>query len=412
MIGLYLHIPFCARRCPYCDFAVHIGPALHARYLQALQSELRQVLGAHFARFPHDSIGTIFCGGGTPTSLGSAGLNTLLHTIRRHAPLEPQAEVTLEANPEDASPALFGELREGGWNRVSLGVQSLDDGVLQVLGRRHRSAGVEHAVLQARGAGFENISLDLIYAVAGQTLGSWRATLQRAAELKVPHLSCYSLTIEPGTAFGRRVEKKRMAEVPDDAQAEFMDAAQQVLEASQLSRYEVSNYARAGFECAHNLRTWRGGSYLAAGNGAHGHLDGHRWWNGRSTPAYIAAIESGRGARAGEEFLTARQRLDELVLMGLRLREGFDLKHAQQLSGADVEREIGAKLARALQRGDLQRGDLQRGEMSGAAGVTLEDGRGGEYSAAAWRAVANGPRLRLSPARWALADAIALDVLS
>ena len=398
MIGLYFHIPFCARRCPYCDFAVHIGDALHHKYLQALQIELRQVLVSHFERFPDDCIGTIFCGGGTPTSVGAAELNTLLHTIREHAPVDSRAEITLEGNPEDASPAMFDELRGAGWNRLSLGVQSLDDGVLQVLGRRHTRAQVESAVQMARASGFGNLNLDLIYAVPGQSLESWRQSLQRALELEVPHLSCYSLTIEPGTAFGRRVEKKRMAEVPDDMQAEFMDEAQQVLGHGGLDRYEVSNYARLGFECEHNLRTWRGGDYLACGNGAHGHLSGHRWWNGRAVPPYIEAIENGLRAREGEEFLTARQRLDELVLMGLRLREGVDLEAAERISGCDVRREIGAQVARALERGDLERG-------------TLEEVGQGEYCKVVWTR-SRGPRVRLGEGRWALADAVALDVLS
>lgn len=398
MIGLYFHIPFCARRCPYCDFAVHIGDSLHHKYLPALQSELRHTLSAHFERFPQDSIGTIFCGGGTPTSVGAHELNTLLHTIREHAPVDVRAEITLEGNPEDASPEMFDKLRGAGWNRLSLGVQSLDDGVLQVLGRRHTRAQVEGAVEMARASGFENLNLDLIYAVPGQSLESWRESLHRALELKVPHLSCYSLTIEPGTAFGRRVEKKRMAEVPDDTQAEFMDEAQQVLGAGGLDRYEVSNYARAGFECEHNLRTWRGGDYLACGNGAHGHLSGHRWWNGRAVPPYIEAIAGGRWAREGEEFLSARQRLDELVLMGLRLREGVDLEAAERISGCDVKREIGARVARALERGDLERG-------------TLEEVGQGEYCKVVWTS-SRGPRVRLGEGRWALADAVALDVLS
>lgn len=398
MIGLYLHIPFCARRCPYCDFAVHIGDALHHKYLQALQCELRQVLEAHFAAFPNDCIGTIFCGGGTPTSVGAHGLNTLLQIVRDCAPVDSKAEITLEGNPEDASPELFGSLRAAGWNRLSLGVQSLDDSVLQVLGRRHRRADVERAVAEARAAGFRNINLDLIYAVAGQSLGSWRETLNRALEWEVAHLSCYSLTIESGTAFGRRVEQGRMHEVPDDAQAEFMDMAQQVLEAGGLSRYEVSNYARPGLECRHNLQTWRGGDYLACGNGAHGHLSGHRWWNGRAVPHYIEAIENGRSARAGEEFLSARQRLDELMLMGLRLREGLDLQQAARKSGADIEREIGPRLARCLERGDLERGALEEADY-------------GEHCKAVWKAQSQGPRVRLSQGRWALADAVALDVL-
>jgi oxygen-independent coproporphyrinogen-3 oxidase len=411
MTGLYIHIPFCARRCPYCDFAVHIGPALHHKYLQVLHNELRRTLGAHFAAFPGDSIGTIFCGGGTPTSIGAAGLNSLLHTIRECARLDSKAEITLEGNPEDASPALFAELRAAGWNRLSLGVQSLDDSVLQVLGRRHTRADVERAVVQVREAGFENISLDLIYAVPGQDAISWRDTLQQAMEMNTTHLSCYSLTIEPGTAFGRRVEKKRMHEVEDDTQAEQMEAAHQVLEGSGLERYEVSNYARPGFECQHNLRTWRGGNYLACGNGAHGHLDGHRWWNKREVPAYIQGMQNGGTARAGEEFLTRRQRLDELVLMGLRLREGFDFQGASARAGFSIEGAIGRKLQALVARGDLERGQFWDVASSGRR-VTLEEGEDGEHYRKVWQQDNDGPRVRLSPSKWALADAVALDVLS
>lgn len=407
MIGLYIHIPFCARRCPYCDFAVHIGQALAPKYLHALHAELKQVLEAHFRAFPEDRIGTIFCGGGTPTSIGAPQLNTLLSIVRDHAPLDERAEITLEGNPEDASPAMFSELRASGWNRLSLGVQSLDDSVLQVLGRHHRAEDVERAVAQAQSAGWDNINLDLIYAVSGQSLESWRETLNRAVELEVAHLSCYSLTIESGTAFGLRVERGRMNEVPDDTQAAFMDEAHQVLEAGGLSRYEVSNYARVRRECRHNLGAWRGGNYLACGVGAHGHLDGHRWWNRRGVVDYIAGVESGQrhGAREGEEFLAARQRLDELVLMGLRLREGFDVQQVNERAGVDVETSIGKRLACALERGDVERG-------------ALEESCGGEHSLLAlrttgqeWLTQEEGPRVRLCPSRWALADAVALDVL-
>jgi oxygen-independent coproporphyrinogen-3 oxidase len=411
MLGLYIHIPFCARRCPYCDFAVHIGQALQPRYLRALHSELRQVLAGHFEQFPDDRIETIFCGGGTPTSVGATALNDLLSLVQSHAPVAPDAEVTLEGNPEDGTATMFEELRRGGWNRLSMGVQSLDDGVLKVLGRRHTRADVERAVAQARAAGWDNISLDLIYAVPGQNEKSWRETLSRAVEMELAHLSCYSLTIEEGTAFGRRVASGRMRAVCDDTQADFMEEAEQELARSGLARYEVSNYARAGRECRHNVAAWRGGNYLAAGNGAHGHLNGHRWWNVRGVPEYIARIESGDGvrgasAREGEESLSPRQRLDEMVLMGLRLRDGFDICQASQRCGLDAEQALEARLARAMERGDIERGAFCDAGPD-AKGGALEEGRRGQY----WKSDRDGRTLRLTAGRWALVDAIALDVL-
>jgi putative oxygen-independent coproporphyrinogen III oxidase len=423
-LGLYLHIPFCARRCPYCDFAVHIGPALHGKYLQALQTELVSTLSAHFSARPHDQIGTIFCGGGTPTSVGAGALNDLLQIIRDHAPVAKDAEVTLEGNPEDASPALFDELRAGGWNRVSLGVQSLDDGVLQVLGRRHTRAQVESSVRAACGAGWENINLDLIYAVPGQSLESWHETLSKAVQMGVPHLSCYSLTIEDGTAFARRVSRGRMAAVPDDTQAEFMEAAQQVLEGGGIERYEVSNYARRGMECRHNLHTWRGGSYLACGNGAHGHLDGHRWWNTRSVSEYIALIKGGNPAREGKERVSPTQRLEERVMLGLRLREGFDLDEIGRECGLDAQELLEPALSRMIESGVLEPAEAVAPESQERSDSLLENALEGEHFSGAAVAAARGRRvsststpgtsayrLRLSPQSWAVADAVALELL-
>lgn len=361
MSGLYVHIPFCARRCPYCDFAVHIGAdeAFRRAYLASLQSELQSTLKAH-VQSGGAPISTIFFGGGTPTAIGAQSLNDLLQLIRDHADVASDAEISLEGNPEDGSAHEYEQLLSGGWNRLSLGVQSFDETVLKTLGRRHTAAQVEGVIGAAKSAGWHNFSFDLIYAVPGQTLESWQQTLNRALSLDARHLSCYSLTIEDGTAFARRVERGRMKTVESDAQAEFMEAAQSTLERAGFERYEISNWAQLGFECRHNCNYWRGGDYLACGCGAHGHHAGTRWWNERSAPRYIELMQTEGSARSGEESLSPRQRLEEHVMLGLRWREGFDLKQLSQTLQMDVRDVLNGRLDDLLARGILEARDAQK----------------------------------------------------
>lgn len=324
--SLYIHIPFCVRRCPYCDFAVSVNKRtdFRAAYLEALRLELKTQLSGQNA-----ILQTIFCGGGTPTELTASQLNCVLDTVRQYATLTPDAEISLEANPENLSPQTLSELRAGGWNRLSLGAQSFDDTTLQFLGRAHDAHRVENAVREARSAGWTNISLDLIYGAPHQTLEMWRKTLERAVELGVPHISAYSLTVETGTALGHRASKGFFRPLDDDQLADRMDAAVEILEAAGLERYEVSNWAKPGFECRHNQNYWRGGSYFAVGCGAHGHFDGERFWNERDTKIYVRRVAESGNARAETERLEAHQRLIERVATGLRTREGVLLEKGE-----------------------------------------------------------------------------------
>ena len=333
MPGIYVHIPFCARRCPYCDFAVTINARadFRAAYVSALTRELQNELDARETTFD-----TVFFGGGTPTELDVAALNGLLQTIRASGKLAPDAEIALEANPENLSLDYLRELKKGGWNRLSLGAQSFSPQALEKFGRAHAPEKIDEVVAAARAAGFDNISLDLIYGEGFTSLPAWRETLRRAIALDVEHLSCYSLTIEPGTHFGT-LAARGMLDVPtDDAQADLMEAATEMLGAAGLERYEVSNWAKRGFECRHNLNYWRGGNYLAAGCGAHGHWGGTRWWNVRDAKIYIARMNETGDAREGEENLDARDRLNERIALGVRLREGFDLDELEARLGLDV----------------------------------------------------------------------------
>ena len=352
MPGIYVHIPFCARRCPYCDFAVTINARadFRAAYVDALTCELQGALGAHNATFD-----TVFFGGGTPTELCAATLNEILATIRATGQLARDAEIALEANPENLDFAYLSELKSGGWNRLSLGAQSFSASALEKFGRAHQPERIDDVVAAARRAGFENISLDLIYGEGFTPLPAWKETLRRALQLEVEHLSCYSLTIEPGTRFGALAARGLLAEPTDDAQADLMEAATEILGAAGLERYEVSNWAKPGFECRHNLNYWRGGNYLAAGCGAHGHWNGRRWWNERDSKIYIALMQKRGEARAGHEDLDARERLSEHIALGVRLREGFDLDELEARLHLDARALLGEGLEFLTQAGALQR---------------------------------------------------------
>lgn len=352
MPGLYVHIPFCARRCPYCDFAIHIGakPAFVGEYVAALRTELQNILQAYSAA-GGAPLSTIFFGGGTPTFLEAADLTGLMRLIRDNVAIEPDAEISSEANPDGLTEEKLCAMREAGWNRLSLGVQSFDDEALLRIGRTHRAADIESVFKAARRAGFANISLDLMFALPGQSRESWRETLARALELGPEHLSCYSLTIEEGTPFARRVERGQLLPIADDMQADLMEDADRITRAAGVERYEVSNYARPGFECRHNLNYWRGGDYLAAGCGAHGHKDGHRWWNERDAGNYVVKIQQEGAAAVGEEHLTPQQRLNEIVMLGLRLREGFSLQETSERLKIDAKRELNGALTELMESG-------------------------------------------------------------
>lgn len=358
MLGLYVHIPFCARQCPYCDFAIHVGARADfvGEYVAMLRRELELTLAAHSARTPHRPLTSIFFGGGTPTALSTQQLTGLLKLIGDHVEVAPDAEISIEANPDGLDEAKLAMLRAAGWNRLSLGAQSFDDEALKFLGRTHTAAHIENVFFAAQRAGFKNISLDLIFAVPGQSRASWRATLERAGELGPQHASCYALTIEDGTPFARRVQTGRLDPLADEAQADLMQDAAEILRGANLLRYEVSNYAQPGSECRHNLNYWRGGDYLACGCGAHGHAAGHRWWNERAAPRYVSLMRECGSARIGEEVLQPRQRLAERIMLGLRLGEGLALDEVAQQLAPDARCEIDSEVQTLLSHGILLEG--------------------------------------------------------
>lgn len=307
----YVHVPFCARVCPYCDFAVVAGrDDLADRYLEALLTEIARAEAWR-------PLGAVFVGGGTPSRFGAVRLGRLLGALEARFGLVSGAEVTLEANPEDWTAQLASDLVAAGYNRVSFGAQSFDPAVLTALGRRHRSAHIVDAVAEARRAGFDSVSLDLIFGTAGESLDDWRATVEAAIALAPDHISCYALTVERGTPLSRAVAGGAPGPDPDH-QADEYELAHQLLTGAGYIRYEVSNWSRPGHPCSYNLSVWAQGEYEAFGNGAHGHRDGIRFRNVRRLDAYLERVEGGVSPRAGGDHLTGWDLELDRMFVGLR----------------------------------------------------------------------------------------------
>ncbi|MBA3531279.1 MAG: radical SAM family heme chaperone HemW [Ardenticatenales bacterium] len=366
-LGLYLHIPWCHTRCIYCDFNTYIDgeEALKQRYHAALLREIREV-GAALA---HPSLDTIFFGGGTPTTLPAAWLNEIVETVRGTFALRPDAEITVEANPGTLNTEYLRELRAGGINRLSLGVQSFDDAELRFLSRLHDADTAWRAVGYAREAGFDNLSLDLIFNLPQQTLEQWQRNIQGAMALQPDHLSLYSLIVEPGTPLHRQVARGEVPEPSDDIAADMYSYTIDVLGAAGYAHYEISNWARTQGEpewqtprlaAAHNLIYWRNQPFLGLGAGAHGTLNGARWANVKRPQSYIERVETGEGLGLARDEKTVEtidrdaERIEQMM-MGLRLiREGVSARGFEERFGVALAARYEEAIARGLGRGLLE----------------------------------------------------------
>ncbi|HUF15171.1 MAG TPA: radical SAM family heme chaperone HemW [Acidimicrobiia bacterium] len=311
----YVHIPFCSAVCPYCDFAVVAGQDhLAARYIDAVCTEIGRSR-------PWRPLDAIYLGGGTPSHVDPVLLGSVLDALADKHGIAPDAEVSLEANPEDFSTGTAAALRTVGFNRVSFGAQSFDPGVLSSLGRRHHASQIVSSFESARAAGFENLSIDLIFGTPGETDESWGESLQSGLRLQPDHVSCYALTVEPGTPLGREVRAGAAGPDPD-VQAGRYETADEVLSRAGLARYEVSNWSRPRHECRYNLTVWAQGEYEAYGNGAHGFRRGRRFRNLRRLDAYLDRVEAGRSAHAGEEMIDGWGAELDRLFVGLRRTVG------------------------------------------------------------------------------------------
>lgn len=314
MTGVYVHIPFCIVRCNYCDFNAYSGlEHLADRYVEALLAEID-------GRADGRAIRTVFFGGGTPTQLSPAQLRKILHRLRTRFRLALDAEVTIEANPESVSQEVFERLKASGFNRVSIGVQSLTPAVLTSLGRVHDAAAALRALEQAVSAGIPDVNADLIFGTPGESMDDWRRSLEGVVEAGVDHVSAYALTIEQGTPLHAMVERGSASAPDEDDQADKYELCHQYLSERGFRRYEVSNWAKPGAECRHNLGYWQAGDYFGFGAGAHSHFEGRRSWNLKSVQGYI-----GQSPLAEDDSEIISDRASEAAVLGLRLAEGIDV---------------------------------------------------------------------------------------
>ena len=357
-VGAYVHWPFCLAKCPYCDFNSHVRDGVDQdRWQHAYRAEIRAASG----RLGSDAqISSIFFGGGTPSLMAPGLVQAILNSIAGEIGIAPDAEITLEANPTSAEAANFRAYRAAGVNRLSLGMQALDDRALKFLGREHDVAGAKAAL----GAGmevFDKVSFDLIYARPGQGPAEWRQELAQALAFGTGHLSLYQLTIEPGTRFAETYAQGGLALLDDDRAADLFEITQELCEGAGLPAYEISNHARPGEESIHNLLYWRSGDWLGIGPGGHGRLTTSAGRIAtaqvRSPEQWLSAVEkSGSGAEP-DTHLDATARLEEQVLMGMRLREGLNETAFHRQTGRTVDEAFGVTINALAGDGFVERAD-------------------------------------------------------
>ena len=358
-ISIYIHIPFCVRKCAYCDFTSFPGRmAQMETYLSAVCREMR----AQAAFFGRREVSTVFIGGGTPTLMTGAQVQHLMDGLRACFDLAPDAEITMEGNPGTVTAEHLAAYRAAGVNRLSLGVQSMDDALLAAIGRIHTAAQAREAVQLARAAGFTNINLDLMLGLPGQSAAQWERTLAEAIALSPEHLSCYSLIVEEGTPLSAQLERGECAPLPDeDALCRMDEITEQLTVQAGFARYEVSNYARPGRECRHNIVYWACRPYLGLGCAAHSDMDGRRFYNPDDWAGYLRLAQSGSAVRAQEGENTPQDRMFERMMMGLRMVQGVDCVRFFRDFGVRPEEVWPEALSRSLGAGLMERrGDFLR----------------------------------------------------
>lgn len=354
--GLYIHIPFCHQRCHFCAFYLEIHQARAAEeFVSALLTEVRVYGESGVLR--QDPLDSIYFGGGTPTTLSSQQLATLLATSAQVFGLAPDAEVTIEAHPGSVSRDSLAYLREAGCTRLSLGAESMDQTELDRVGRLGSPSGTLHVMAMAREAGFTNINLDLMYGLPGQTLESWATSLRQTIELAPEHLSCYALTIEEGTHLKSSIQRGLLPVPDEELQNRMEDLAEEILGRAGYDRYEISNYCRPGCASRHNRLHWTGGHYLGVGPSAQSYIGGRRFGNVSDLTAYKAALRNGRLPVSESDQLTQAGESCERLIFGLRLVDGISLTQTGALSFPELSREVDNLLTDDLleRKGDLVR---------------------------------------------------------
>ena len=358
--ALYVHIPFCAKHCAYCDFNTYVEKA-QDRISETVEATQRDIEQTALALPETPQIETIYFGGGTPTLLTAPQIISILATIRDHFPVSPDAEISSEANPTSSDADKFGAMREAGFNRLSIGVQAWDNELLTALDRFHTTEEAERAIHAARNAGFTNLNLDLMFGLPRQTLALWHQTLETALDFHPEHLSLYALTLEPGTRFERLHTGGKLPLPDEDTELEMYEGCIERLNAAGYDHYEVSNFARisrAGtgwFRSRHNQVYWRNEGYFGFGPGAVSYVAGRRGKREKLPSRYIAKVNAGADLEVEGETLTPSETLDETMMLGLRLREGVSLSEVGTRFGVDPNEIYAEPLARLTREGFLSR---------------------------------------------------------
>ena len=361
-LGLYIHVPFCSAICHYCNFNRGLADAdLQRRYVEAVTAEIRGAPARFGWRPGGTRADTLFFGGGTPSLLDGGEVAAILAACREAFTVEPDAEVTLEANPESAAHPFLACIRRAGVNRLSLGVQSFRQDELVRLGRIHDVPQARRAVACARDAGFENLSLDLMMWLPEQSVHAWIESVEEAIRLQPDHLSLYMLELYPNAPLREAMARANWSQAPDDDAAEMYEAAMARLDAEGYRQYEISNVARPGRESRHNLKYWTDGEWLGFGPGAHSTLAGARWKNVAATGEYVARVAAGLPLETERRDLTAEERWQEAVITGLRLQSGISLVKMAASYGVDLDAKFGPDLQRFGEAGVVAReGDRLR----------------------------------------------------
>lgn len=351
MLTLYIHIPFCVRKCHYCGFYSTTYMSQQAdEYIGSLRLEAASYQRAFVGR----TFDSIYMGGGTPTALSSEQLKKIIATVHEHFQISRDAECTVEANPKTVSGSQLMLLREGGVNRLSLGVQSFNNDVLKTLGRLHTAQEAADAFMLARSAGFANIGIDLIYGVPGQTAAQWNETLGRTIVLKPEHVSAYSLSIDEGSRFINEAEAGRFSLPGDEQSVTMYECAVNDLGQAGYNRYEISNFSLPGFSCRHNMNYWERGEYLGLGPGAWSFISGRRYHAIAEVREYSLRMKAGLSIIRDEEIPNFRQAVNETVMLGLRMAEGVDLARFERDFGAATSRQLEENAAPLQQAGLLE----------------------------------------------------------
>ena len=353
-LGLYVHVPFCAAICHYCNFNRGLlDDRLKRRYVSAVIAEIRGAPARRWAGRGRPAADTVFFGGGTPSLLDPAEIASILDACRDAFALSADAEVTLEANPETVTADSLAAYRKAGVNRLSLGVQSFRDDELRQLGRIHDAARARQAVADARSAGFDNLSLDLMMWLPGQTVARWQESVEGLQAANPEHASLYMLELYPTAPLREEMARAGSAQAPDDVAADMYEWAMDALDVSGFSQYEISNVAKPGCQSRHNLKYWTDGEWLGFGPGAHSTILGVRWKNVSATGEYLARVEGGADTGVERRDLTASERWQEAVIMGLRLRDGISVEAIAAKYGLDLWAGYGDHLQPYVEAGLL-----------------------------------------------------------